>query len=63
MAAIICLKIELDGMYLINKILMVFKLFCGRVPNKQSNNTTELFALIKLLEIGFEINLPVHIHT
>ena len=42
---------------------MGFKTFCIRIPNKKSNNKAELYSIIKALEIAFEINLPVHIHT
>jgi hypothetical protein len=40
-----------------------FKTFCKRFHNKQSNNPAVLFAIIKALEIAFEINLFNHNHS
>ena len=37
--------------------------FCGRVPGKQSNNTGEIYAIIKALEIASLFTAPIHIFT
>ena len=40
-----------------------FTVFCGRVPGKQSNNTAEVYAIIKALEIAEIYDSPIHIFT